>query len=139
MRGSVIPLAQRILLSFVWNSVQCWTGIRLVGVLFTSLWPSYGKIPNHFPDSFLTTTVQSLSFVLFWIISLPLLWIRPKWFKIPFQIIGIYCSTCMICMMIWSLSIAKGVGPVFTQVLETLTIPKKIRPPSPSTSKPSYS
>ncbi len=29
MRGSYIPLLQRILLNFIWTAVQCWNGGRL--------------------------------------------------------------------------------------------------------------
>lgn len=61
-----------------------------------------------------TTTYQFVGFIIFWTLSLPFLFIRPEKFKLPFQVISIYCGVGMMCMMIWSLAVAKGVGPVFT-------------------------
>lgn len=31
MRGSFIPLLQRVLLNFIWTAVQCWNGGRFIG------------------------------------------------------------------------------------------------------------
>lgn len=56
-----------------------------------------------------------VGFIIFWVISVPFLFIRPENFKRPFQMISIYCGLGMICMMIWSLAVAHGVGPVFTK------------------------
>lgn len=56
-----------------------------------------------------------VGFIIFWVISVPFLFIRPEHFKRPFQVISIYCGLGMICMMIWSLAVAHGVGPVFTK------------------------
>ncbi|RDW59965.1 NCS1 nucleoside transporter family protein-4 [Coleophoma cylindrospora] len=114
-RASYIPLLQRIMLNFIWNAVQCWTGGKLVAVCLTAIWPSFAKIPNTLPPNVPTTTYEMVGFIIFWIISVPFLFIRPENFKRPFQFISIYCGLGMICMMIWSLSVAKGVGPVFTK------------------------
>ncbi|KAI4782795.1 NCS1 nucleoside transporter family protein-like protein [Aureobasidium sp. EXF-3400] len=67
-----------------------WNGGRLVAVCITAIWPSFAKMHNTLPSSMPTTTYQFIGFVLFWILSVPFL------------------------MMIWSLSVAKGVGPLWT-------------------------
>ncbi|RDW88204.1 uracil permease-2 [Coleophoma cylindrospora] len=114
LRGSYIPLLQRILLNFIWTSVQCWNGGRLVSVCIAAIWPSFANIKNTLPASLPTTTNQFVGFVVFWALSLPFLFIRPEKFKLPFVIISAYCGIGMMAMMIWSLAVAKGVGPVFT-------------------------
>ncbi|KUJ17170.1 uracil permease [Mollisia scopiformis] len=115
MRGSYIPLLQRILLNFIWTAVQCWNGGRLVAVCITAIWPSFATIENTLPSNMPTTTYQFVGFIVFWTLSLPFLFIRPEKFKLPFQVVSAYCGIGMICMMIWSLSVAKGVGPVFSE------------------------
>jgi cytosine/uracil/thiamine/allantoin permease len=60
-----------------------------------------------------TTTYQFVSFVLFWVLSVPFLFVRPEKFHLPFLVTSIYCGLGMLCMMIWSLSVAKGVGPLW--------------------------
>jgi NCS1 family nucleobase:cation symporter-1 len=61
-----------------------------------------------------TTTYQSVSFVLFWVLSVPFLFVRPERFRLSLLVTSVYCGLGMLCMMIWSLSVAKGVGPFWT-------------------------
>jgi NCS1 family nucleobase:cation symporter-1 len=56
-----------------------------------------------------------IGFIVFWIVSFPFLFIRPERFKKPFFVSSVGCGIAMISMMIWSLSVAKGVGPIFYQ------------------------
>ncbi|KAI0383979.1 NCS1 nucleoside transporter family protein-like protein [Hypomontagnella monticulosa] len=115
LRASYIPLLQRILLNFIWNAVQCWNGGRLVAVCLTSMWPSYARMPNFLPDNFPATGDQFVGFIVFWVLSTPLLWIPPEKFKFPFMFTTIYSALGMISMMIWALSTAKGAGPLLYQ------------------------
>ncbi|KAI1851350.1 hypothetical protein JX265_000416 [Neoarthrinium moseri] len=115
MRGSYIPLLQRILLNFIWCAIQCWNGGKLVSVCITAIWPSFSQIPNTLSASTPTTTYELIGFMVFWIISVPFLLIRPEKFKKPFFVSSVACGFAMIALMIWSLSVAKGVGPIFYQ------------------------
>lgn len=85
----------------------------MTGVMLTAIWPSFATMPNSFGSSMPTTTSEFVGFVVFWFLSLPFLLIRPEKFKIPFLVTSIYCGLGMIAMMIWSLSVAKGVGPLW--------------------------
>ncbi|KZM22184.1 nucleobase transmembrane transporter [Ascochyta rabiei] len=114
MRGSFIPLLQRILLNFIWNAVQCWNGGRLIAVCLTAIWPSYARMPNTFGPNMPATTDQFVGFVVFWFLSTPFLWLRPEKFKIPFQIVCTWCGIGMLAWMVWALAVAKGVGPLWT-------------------------
>ncbi|KAI8940171.1 hypothetical protein NX059_003878 [Plenodomus lindquistii] len=114
MRGSFIPLAQRIMLNFIWNAVQCWNGGRLIAVCLTAIWPSYARMENTFGPNMPTTTDQFVGFVIFWFISTPFLWLRPEKFRVPFLIVVIWCGTGMLAWMIWALAVAKGVGPLWS-------------------------
>ena len=117
LRASYIPLVQRILLNFIWNAVQCWNGGRLVAVCLTAIWPSFATMPEFLPANMaaVTTGYQFIGFIVFWVVSSPFLFIRPEKFKWPFRVTSIYCGIGMLCMMIWALSTAKGVGSLMTQ------------------------
>lgn len=54
-----------------------------------------------------------VGFIVFWVVSFPFLFIRPERFKKPFFLSSLSCGLAMISMMIWSLSVARSVGPVF--------------------------
>ncbi|KAG7089934.1 hypothetical protein E1B28_011564 [Marasmius oreades] len=115
MRGSYIPLLQRVLLNFIWNAIQCWTGGKLVAVCVTAVFPSFQNINNthKLPRNTPATATEMIGFFLFWFFSIPFLWIPPERFRRPFLVTCVYCGVAMICMLIWSLAVAKGVGPVF--------------------------
>ena len=46
MRGSYIPLIQRVMLNFIWNAIQCWNGGKLVCVCITAIFPSFASMKN---------------------------------------------------------------------------------------------
>jgi NCS1 family nucleobase:cation symporter-1 len=68
---------------------------------------------NTFGPDMPATTDQFVGFVLFWFLSTPFLWLRPEKFKIPFIVVCAWCGAGMISWMIWALSVAKGVGPLW--------------------------
>jgi nucleobase:cation symporter-1, NCS1 family len=163
IRGSFIPLLQRIMLNFIWTAIQCMQppnspcsctarkslnmsltqagmAVNLRGklvrcdiilipslcrsqfgtdsvfsVCITAIWPSFAKIPNTLSANTPTTTYELIGFTVFWFISVPFLFIRPERFKKPFFVSSVACGCAMVALMIWSLSVAKGVGPVFHQ------------------------
>ncbi|KAG6366431.1 hypothetical protein INS49_000608 [Diaporthe citri] len=106
---------QRILLNFIWNALQCWNGGKPVTVCITAIWPSFAKIPNTLSASTPTTTYELTGFIVFWVVSIPFLFIRPERFKNPFFISSVACGAGMVALLIWSLTVAKGVGPIFYQ------------------------
>ncbi|KAI3541303.1 NCS1 nucleoside transporter [Colletotrichum filicis] len=114
-RASFIPLLQRILLNFIWTALQCWNGGKLVTVCITAIWPSFAKIPNTLSKTTPTTTYELLGFTVFWIVSLPFLFIRPERFKKPFFVSSVACGAAMVALLAWSVVVARGVGPVFYQ------------------------
>ena len=112
MRGSYVPLTLRIILNFVWNAIQCWNGGRQVAVCLTCIFPQYVRMVNFLPETMPATGYQFVGFVVFWVCSVPFLWIPPEKFRIPFLITTVWCAAGMLTLMIWSLVMAGGVGPL---------------------------
>ncbi|KAK1957480.1 hypothetical protein LY78DRAFT_697223 [Colletotrichum sublineola] len=92
-----------------------WNGGKLVTVCITAIWPSFAKIPNTLSASTPTTTYEMIGFIVFWVVSVPFLFIRPEKFKKPFFVSSVACGVGMVALLIWSLVTAGGVGPVFYQ------------------------
>ncbi|WDK15240.1 NCS1 nucleoside transporter [Colletotrichum graminicola] len=91
-RASYIPSLQRILLNFIWTALQCWNGGKLVTVCITAIWPSFAKIPNTLGAGTTTTTYEMVGFIVFWVVSVPFLFIRPEKFKKPFFVSSVACG-----------------------------------------------
>lgn len=84
-----------------------------LSVCLTAIWPSFGRLRNTLPANVPATTAEMVGFTVFWLVSVPFLFIRPERFKKPFFVSSVGCGLAMLSMMIWSLAVARGVGPVF--------------------------
>ncbi|CCH41922.1 putative membrane protein [Wickerhamomyces ciferrii] len=85
MLGSFLALIQRIVLCCVWYSVQSFTCAQLISTLLSSIFPTFNRLPNHFPDSLPMTTKQFTGFVIFHVVSIPFLYIKPEKLNKPFK------------------------------------------------------
>ncbi|WRT70957.1 uncharacterized protein IL334_007956 [Kwoniella shivajii] len=90
MKASFFPLLNRIALSFTWSA----------------------NMHNPFPASTAMDGADFLCFVLFLLISLPLLYIPPEHYRIPFLFTSVIATVCSFTLFIWSLARAHGGGPL---------------------------
>lgn len=112
MRGQYLALLQRILLSLVWFSVQSWTGGLCVQNILSAIFPSYQHMKNHFPASANLDTRQFIGWVLFNVLMVPILYVRPEGMKHVVLWMNVVSAITLICMMIWCLAAAHGAGPL---------------------------
>ena len=78
VRGQFVLLIQRIILSVVWFAVQSWTGGICVSVILASIFPSFQHIGNVFPESSHLETKQFVGWIIFSILLIPVLYIKPE-------------------------------------------------------------
>lgn len=110
MYGSSFVIYNRILLSLVWYAVQSWIGGQCVYVCLEAIWPNLeDRIPNHIHATGLTSATF-LSYVIFCLISLPLIWIRPHKLKV-FLYVGVASILVFeVVLLIWALATMDGFG-----------------------------
>ncbi|KAK4684535.1 nucleobase:cation symporter-1, NCS1 family, partial [Tremellales sp. Uapishka_1] len=110
MKGSVFPLLNRIALSFTWSAT--WFGGQVMKTLLGSMFPSIYNMHNPFPATTAMDGADFLCFMLFLLISLPLLYVPPEHFRIPFLFTTVTSTVATFALFIWSLSRAHGAGPL---------------------------
>ncbi|WWD04001.1 hypothetical protein V865_002063 [Kwoniella europaea PYCC6329] len=113
--GSLWPVFNRAGMACIWWGVQAWLGGECVYVLLRALWPSVTRIPNKMPASSETTSAYILSFVIYWLLSLPTIWVpihKLKWLFAAKAVVGPIVGFALFG---WSISRAGGIGPVFSQ------------------------
>ncbi|KAI5468171.1 allantoin permease [Mariannaea sp. PMI_226] len=76
--GSIFVVLNRIVLSIVWCGVQSWQGGLMTYVCLRAIWPSIDKMHNTIPASTGMTLQQFVSFILYFVIQLPFLFLSPK-------------------------------------------------------------
>ena len=105
MYGSAFTIWNRILLSIVWYGFQAWIGGECVYVMLKAIWPSIEqRIPNHLAASTGTTSAYFVGYVIFMIISLPVVYIRPHKLQLLFILSSIIIGVFFIALLIWSLA-----------------------------------
>lgn len=114
MYGSYLALVQRILLGLVWFSVQSWTGGLCITAVLGAMFPSFHHMKNHFPESANMTTTEFIGWVVYNLITIPMLYMPPDKTKKLFITMNIISFVTLVSIMIWALSAAHGAGPLLS-------------------------
>lgn len=121
--GALWPVLNRSVMACVWYGVQSWIGGTCVYLMIRSIWPSWddygpGQPKNSMPASSGTNTRDFVSFILFWLGSLPFLWFPVHKIRHLFTVKSFFTPACGIAFFIWSIVRADGIGPVVRQGAE---------------------
>ncbi len=112
--GSFFAFAQRIILCIVWYAEQAYTGGMCLSILLGSIFPSFYRMKNHFPESLPMTTKTFIGFVLYHVLSIPFLYIPPEKFKAPFRYVSLISLAAILGTSIGSMVHAHGAGNLLT-------------------------
>lgn len=84
--------------------------------MLKAIWPSLdSRVPNRLPESANITSVNLLCFFIFWLISLPFLYINVSKLRHLFLVKMILMPLGGLALFIWAVVAAKGFGPIFSQ------------------------
>ncbi|CAI7649533.1 unnamed protein product [Penicillium viridicatum] len=86
-----------------------------VTLMIAAIWPSYNNLPNSIPTSSGVTTKQFVSFLLFWLLSLPALWFPIYKVRHLFTVKAYFSPACAIAFFGWAIARAHGLGPIIDQ------------------------
>ncbi|KAL4960009.1 nucleobase cation symporter-1 family protein [Aspergillus stella-maris] len=107
--GYLFPMAIRVFLSFVWTATNTWYGSQCLKVLLTCIWPSFLHLDGDLANGAMKV-YDMVSFVLYFILCLPLVWFSPENYKKPFMVASITVATTVFVLLIWSTVRADGGG-----------------------------
>ncbi|KXN85959.1 Allantoin permease, partial [Leucoagaricus sp. SymC.cos] len=114
LRGSWFVVVNRIILSCCWYGVGGWYGGEMVKIMIGAIWPSFYNMKNHFPANASMKTNEFVSFIIFWVISLPIFFVRPERYRIPAVISSIIVTVAAFAIFIWALAEQGNIGPLWT-------------------------
>ena len=117
IRGSLWPVLNRAVMACIWYGVQSWIGGVCVSLMIESIWSSWndygpGGSKNTMSESFGTNTRDIISFVLFWLGSLPFLWFPVHKIRHLFTVKAYVVPTAGLVFLAWAIVRAHGIGPV---------------------------
>ncbi|KAF2194343.1 NCS1 nucleoside transporter family protein [Zopfia rhizophila CBS 207.26] len=105
MWGSQFAIWNRIFLSLVWYGFTAWVGGECIYIILLSWDPSLeDHIPNHMPADTGMTTAQFVSYFIFNVISLPIIWIKPYKLQKFFYFASSITIVFFFVILIWALA-----------------------------------
>ncbi|KAH6668151.1 thiamine transporter [Plectosphaerella plurivora] len=111
MWGAQFTIWNRIFLSLVWYGFTAWIGGQCFYVVLLSWDPNLeAHIPNTIPDGTGMTTAQFVAYIVFCVISLPLLYIRPHRLQVFFYVACTITLVFFVVILIWALATMGAAG-----------------------------
>jgi len=115
MYGVYLALLQRILMSLVWFAVQSWTGGLCVTAVLSSIFSGFQHMENTFPESAHMTTKQFIGWIIYNVLTVPMLYLPPDKIKRLLAVMNAISFFTLLSMLIWALSAANGGGPLLSK------------------------
>jgi NCS1 family nucleobase:cation symporter-1 len=72
-------------------------------------------MPNTIPNSSHVTTSQIIGWIVFLVICLPLIYVRPERAPKAIMVMNLLTMVTLVSIVIWSLAEAQGAGPLLSQ------------------------
>ena len=120
LRGSYLPIVIRAVVAPIWYGIQAYVGALAVQAMIEAIWPSFANWhADALPASADVTAAELLSFSVFWLASLPFLFLSMPALRWMFLIKIIIMPIFGICLFTWAVTASHGFGPL-------LRIPTKI-------------
>lgn len=113
VRGAWFVVVNRIILSCCWFGVDGWYGGQMVRIMIGAIWPSFHRMKNHLPASALTTSNELLSFMIFWLIGLPLIFLKPERYNRPILFASCVVTVTMFAIFVWAVAKQGNIGPLW--------------------------
>lgn len=120
LRGSYLPIIIRAVVAPIWYGIQAYLGSLAVQAMIEAIWPSFATWrAGTLPASADITAASLLSFSIFWLASLPFLFLSMPALRWIFLVKIVLMPIFGICLFTWALTASHGFGPL-------LRIPNKI-------------
>ncbi|GAA6003516.1 hypothetical protein JCM10207_000370 [Rhodosporidiobolus poonsookiae] len=113
IRGTYFVVVCRAVAAIVWFGTQSYQGGQCTTIMITAIWPRYKHLPNHLPASAHVTSQGLLSFFIFWIVQLPLLYLPTYRLRYLFLAKIFIMPALGLAWFGWAVGRAHGFGSIF--------------------------
>jgi NCS1 family nucleobase:cation symporter-1 len=100
--GSYIAIISRAILAIFWFAIQNMNGANATRVMIGAIWPSFLKVKNGVPEEQGIDTITLVSFLLFWVASVPFLCMHPNNLRWLFMAKSVIVPVAWIAILIWA-------------------------------------
>ncbi|KAH6842166.1 permease for cytosine/purines, uracil, thiamine, allantoin-domain-containing protein [Alternaria rosae] len=115
VRGASLYILVRAVVAIIYFATQTYYGGRITSVFMRGIFGNgYNDIPNRLPESAGITSRDLLSFFLFWMAQLPVMFIHPTVLRHLFVIKAVYTTIALFGVLAWVISANGGKIGSFT-------------------------
>ena len=115
VKGANIPALLRAIVACGWFGIQTWLG-GFALYLMLRLWiPAIENLPQVFPQSFALQTGPAISFFLFWLLNMYVVYLGVESIKKLLVFKDFFLPVAALALLFWAISAGNGLGPILRQ------------------------
>jgi len=115
VRGANIPAVLRAIVACGWFGIQTWIGGYALFLMFKLWIPSLGTLPQIFPTSFGLQTGPAITFFLFWLVNMFVVYLGVESIKKLLVFKAFFLPIAALALLFWAISAGHGLGPILAQ------------------------
>src|SRR5262245_49835307 len=113
--GANIPAMLRAIVACGWFGIQTWIGGFSLYQLFRVWSPAIENLPQIFPDSIGLATGPAITFVLFWLLNMYVVYLGVDSIRKLLVFKAFFLPVAAFALLFWAIAAADGLGPILQQ------------------------
>jgi NCS1 family nucleobase:cation symporter-1 len=115
VKGANVPAMLRAIVACGWFGIQTWIGGFALYQMFRLWIPSLETLPQIFPDSFGLQTGPAITFFLFWLLNMYVVYLGVNSIKKLLVFKAFFLPLAALALLFWAISAGHGLGPILAQ------------------------
>ncbi len=115
IKGANIPALLRAIVACGWFGIQTWIGGFALFQMLKIWFPSIATLPSFFPAWMGLETGPALTFFIFWLINMYVVYLGIEGIKKLLLFKAIFLPLAALSLLAWAISAAHGLGPILAQ------------------------
>ncbi|MBK9733102.1 MAG: NCS1 family nucleobase:cation symporter-1 [Chitinophagaceae bacterium] len=115
VRGANVPALLRAIVACGWFGIQTWIGGFAMYLLIKIWIPSFENLPPLFPESFGLQTGPAITFFLFWLLNMFVVYLGVESIKKLLVFKAFFLPIAALALLFWAISAGHGLGPILSQ------------------------
>jgi NCS1 family nucleobase:cation symporter-1 len=115
IRGANIPAMLRAIVACGWFGIQTWIGGFALYQMFKIWFPSLENLPQIFPASFGLQTGPAITFFLFWLLNMSIVYLGVDSIKKLLVFKAFFLPLAALALLFWAINAGNGLGPILAR------------------------
>src|SRR6187455_1258367 len=115
VKGANIPAMLRAIVACGWFGIQTWIGGYALYLMVKVWMPSIESLPQIFPDSFGLQTGPAITFFIFWLLNMYVVYLGVDSIKKLLVFKAFFLPLAALALLFWAIGAGNGLGPILSQ------------------------